>query len=163
MNIEIMVLDKQNIERLVALAKPIWEVHYTPIIGEKQVAYMLDKFQNEQAVESQMNEGYQYFEVYLDEQLMGYFSIQLRNEFSLFISKFYLAKQARGKKLGSAMLEYIYNLAKKRECKTIDLTVNKYNPAYDVYLKLGFNNIGSVEMDIGNGYIMDDFLMQKCI
>jgi len=163
MNIEIIVLDKQNIERLVGFAKPIWEEHYTPIIGEKQVAYMLDKFQSEQAVESQINEGYQYFEVYLDEQLVGYFSIQPRNESSLFISKFYLAKQARGKKLGSTMLEYIHNLAKKGKRKTIDLTVNKYNPTYNVYLKLGFNNIGSVEMDIGNGYIMDDFLMQKNI
>ncbi|MEP1743560.1 MAG: GNAT family N-acetyltransferase [Kangiellaceae bacterium] len=154
-------LHPENAKRLSDLAKPIWQEHYTPIIGAKQVSYMLDKFQSESAILQQLTQGYRYFEVYSSEKLMGYFSVQLRDSNSFFISKFYLANHARGKKLGSAMLEHIKQLALKAGCKHLDLTVNKYNPAYQIYLKLGFVNIGSVEFDIGGGYIMDDYLMRK--
>lgn len=161
MEISIKSLQKDNISQLVELAKPIWEEHYIPIIGKQQVTYMLDKFQSEQAVNEQLIQGYEYYLVSLEGQLMGYFSIQLREDQSLFISKFYLSKKARGRKIGTAMLDFINTAAKDKNCKTLALTVNKYNPAYQVYLKLGFSNVGSVEADIGEGYIMDDYLMEK--
>ena len=159
--IKITELQPENAKRLAELAKPIWEEHYTPIIGAKQVSYMLEKFQSETAVLTQLTEGYRYFEVYDSKQLLGYFAIQLRDSDNLFISKFYLNNQARGRGLGKAMLQYIEELAADSGCQHIDLTVNKYNPAYDIYLKLGFVNQGSAEFDIGEGYIMDDFLMRK--
>ncbi|MBV1911139.1 MAG: GNAT family N-acetyltransferase [Kangiellaceae bacterium] len=163
MKLKISPLNLTTIPTIVALAEEIWHEHYTPIIGAEQVFYMLDKFQSEQAVTAQINDGYEYFEVNFEEELMGYFSLQLRKNDSLFISKFYLAKSARGKRLGSAMFKHIETLAIEQKCKTIDLTVNKYNPAYEVYLKLGFSNVGSIEVDIGKGYIMDDYLMQKLV
>ncbi len=156
-------LKNQNIDSIVALAKPIWQEHYTPIIGEQQVDYMLEKFQSREAIESQLKQGYQYYQVNEQSRLLGYFSIQFRKNARLFISKFYLSKQARGKGLGKQMLNFIEKLANSNKCYTIDLTVNKYNPAYQIYLKLGFTNQGTIEFDIGNGYIMDDFLMSKNI
>ncbi len=159
--IKITQLKPKNAKRLESLAKSIWEEHYTSLIGEQQVSYMLNKFQSEAAILEQLSEGYRYFEVYFAEELMGYFSVQERDADSLFISKFYLASQARGKKLGSAMLDFIEELAKQAECKYLDLTVNKYNSAYQIYLKLGFINQGAAEFDIGGGYIMDDYLMRK--
>ena len=94
-------------------------------------------------------------------KLVGYCSIQFREQNSLFISKFYLAKSARGNGIGRDMLTFIEELASSTNCQTINLTVNKHNPAYNVYLKLGFINQGSVQFDIGGGYIMDDYLMCK--
>lgn len=161
MNPLITPLNNLHIDAIVALAKPIWHEHYTPIIGEQQVNYMLEKFQSRKAIESQLAEGYQYFQVGEQTHLLGYFSIQFRKNASLFISKFYLSKLARGKGIGKQMLSFIECLASLNKCQTIDLTVNKYNPAYQVYLKLGFINQGSTEFDIGSGYIMDDYLMSK--
>ena len=163
MNPTITSLKNQNIDSIVVLAKPIWHEHYTPIIGEQQVNYMLEKFQSREAIQSQLEEGYQYFQVTEQTQLVGYFSIQFRENASLFISKFYLSKQARGKGFGKQMLSFVEQLAISNKCRTIDLTVNKYNPAYQVYLKLGFINQGAAEFDIGNGYIMDDYLMSKLV
>lgn len=151
----------KNAQRLAEFAKPIWEEHYTPIIGAEQVSYMLEKFQSKTAIIEQISEGYRYYEVSHFGELVGYFSVQQRDHGSFFISKFYLASAARGNKLGSAMLEYVEQMAKSASCETLDLTVNKYNPAYEVYLKLGFVKHGSAEFDIGEGYIMDDYLMQK--
>jgi len=163
MKIEITSVKNDQANALAVFAEPIWYEHYTPIIGEKQVEYMLEKFQSEQAIKSQIQQGYLYFQVTYDSQLVGYFSVQLREKNSLFISKFYLASIARGKGLGKSMLNYIQQLAIDNNCKTLDLTVNKYNSAYQIYLKLGFTNQGSVEFDIGNGYIMDDYLMSKSV
>jgi diamine N-acetyltransferase len=159
--IDIKQLDPKNAQQIANLAKPIWEEHYTPIIGAAQVRYMIEKFQSASAIQQQLSENYEYFEVLYCTELVGYFAVQHRPKASLFISKFYLCNQVRGKKFGSKMLNYIEQLAKNTHCQTLDLTVNKFNPAYQVYLKLGFDNVGSVEMDIGNGYIMDDYLMQK--
>jgi GNAT superfamily N-acetyltransferase len=161
MNTEISRLRAQDIPMVVSLAKPIWQEHYSPIIGQQQVNYMLEKFQSHAAIQSQLDQGYQYFQVGQPPHLLGYFSIQFRENASLFISKFYLSKQARGKGIGKQMLHFIEQLAATNQCETIDLTVNKYNPAYQVYLKLGFTNQGSAEFDIGNGYIMDDYQMCK--
>jgi len=163
MNTEIIPLSENEASALALFAKPIWYEHYSPIIGKKQVEYMLDKFQNEEAITSQIQEGYQYFLVKHETRLMGYFSLQLQEKASLFISKFYLSKTARGKGLGKQMLSYIQQFAIDKNCKTIDLTVNKNNPAYQIYLKLGFTNQGSIKFDIGEGYIMDDYLMSKAV
>ena len=161
MTTKITPLKSEKNDVLAAFAEPIWYEHYSPIIGKQQVEYMLEKFQSSNAIKAQIKEGYQYYQVSCETQLVGYFSIQLRKDASLFISKFYLAKEARGQGLGKKMLTYIEELATAAKCKTLDLTVNKYNPAYKVYLNLGFINQGAAEFDIGNGYIMDDYLMSK--
>ena len=159
----IVTLRKENIATIVNIAKPIWHQHYDPIIGVQQVNYMLDKFQSVQAMETQLTEGYRYFEVLDEEETVGYFSLQIRNKTHLFISKFYLLEKTRGQGFGTAMLIFIENYAKKNNCQQLKLTVNRHNPAYQIYLKLGFVVYDSAQVDIGSGYIMDDYLMSKNI
>ncbi|MDH5432463.1 MAG: GNAT family N-acetyltransferase [Gammaproteobacteria bacterium] len=144
------------------IAKPIWREHYTPIIGADQVEYMLKNFQSQLAVEKQMNEGYSYFIIQFDNSTAGYMSVQQR-ENTLFLSKFYLSNLYRGQGLARKMLDYIEALGCQLGCEIIELTVNKYNPAYHIYLKMGFVSIESIQIDIGEGYIMDDYRMQKVL
>lgn len=141
------------------IARPIWEEHYTPIIGKAQVEYMLEKFQSEQAVSQQIKQGFSYSIVEVESELAGYLSTEKRNS-TLFLSKFYLSSKFRGKGIAKQMLRFVIDQAKSLDCKIIELTVNKFNPAYQVYLKLGFKNIDSIQIDIGEGYIMDDYRMQ---
>ncbi len=122
---------------------------------------MLDKFQSVAAIEQQISDGYLYYRVLEKEQIIGYFSLQIRDQSDIFVSKFYLSENTRGKGFGRAMLKYIERFAIENNCSKLKLTVNKHNPAYKIYLRLGFSNDGSVEFDIGNGYIMDDYLMSK--
>jgi len=163
MTTQIIAIIPEEAPTIAKFAEPIWYQHYSPIIGDAQVKYMLEKFQSKKAILNQLDEGYQYFKVTHKSELVGYSSIQFRKNHSLFISKFYLSESARGKGIGKKMLNYIEELAKSKGSLTIDLTVNKDNPAYDIYLKLGFVNQGAAEFDIGEGYIMDDYLMCKKI
>lgn len=148
-------------DEIETLARHIWTAHYTPIIGPEQVAYMLEKFQSKQAMLAQIGEGYQYYTLRYEEELAGYLSIQPRGEV-LFLSKIYLHAHFRGKGLGRKGLDFVEETARKWGKKSIKLTVNKHNTeSIAAYEKCGFRKVESVVMDIGGGFVMDDFVMEK--
>lgn len=76
----------------------------------------------------------------------------------LYLSKFYLYKEKRGKGYAHQMLEFIIDEAKKSDCRCIELNVNKHNNARFAYEKLGFTIKRSEKKDIGNGFYMDDYV-----
>ena len=143
------------------LASIIWHEHYTPIIGVSQVEYMLDKFQSANAIQQQINKGYQYYSITYEENTVGYLAIK-KEASKLFLSKIYVSKTHRGLGIGKSAMVFIEQKAIKESCTSIYLTVNKYNTnSIKAYEKTGFINTGAIVQDIGNGYVMDDFIMEK--
>lgn len=155
------VSKKEQLSTIETLADEIWYAHYTPIIGKHQVDYMLRKFQSVDAMIEQIQNGSSYFLI-LDKNLpVGYMGVELLPE-TLFLSKFYVIEPARGKGYGKMMIAYLEALAKEKGLNTISLTVNKYNTgSIKMYEKVGFVISGSVVKDIGEGFIMDDYQMEK--
>ena len=154
-------LTKQDFNTIARLAHTIWTEHYTPIIGEQQVSYMLDKFQSAQAMEDQVKEGYHYYLLQHENTPVGYFSFNPKDSF-LFLSKLYVLSSERGKGIGRKAIEFIENQAKKLGKSKIRLTVNKFNSnSIAAYEKIGFVNIDSIVQDIGNGFVMDDYVLER--
>ena len=61
-------------------------------------------------------------------------------------------------------MDFIESKAKHYQLKTIRLTVNINNVnAIKAYEKLGFKNVGPLVTDIGNGFVMDDYQMEKAL
>ena len=161
----IKVHSKSQIADVAHLAREIWQEHYVPIIKQKQVDYMLDKYQSEPAIVDQLANAYQYYIVSRDIKNIGYIAV-IPNEkmASLMISKIYVKKSERGQGLGQMMLEFVENLCQQCCIKTIWLTVNKNNRrSIAWYLRMGFTNAGPTLQDIGEGFVMDDFRMEKTI
>lgn len=152
-----------HIKRISLLAENIWYEHYVPIIGKAQVDYMVPKFQSEAAISNQIEEGMRYFIVYNSQEDIGYFAIDIVIEnSSLFISKFYIAKEFRGQGVARACLSYMENICRKNRLDLLWLTVNKYNNnSIRAYEKMGFNRTKELVADIGSGYVMDDYKMEK--
>ena len=149
-----------RLSELVNLATEIWREHYESIIGQEQVDYMLEKFQSAKAIAEQMRDGYQYFLIYRETMLVGYFSFKPTAE-CLFLSKFYVKKLERGHGHGRRVIHFLCDQAKSFSLSKIQLTVNKKNAAsLAAYDHLGFQNIRSVVNDIGHGYVMDDFVLE---
>lgn len=150
--------------RLIAkLADTIWREHYIPIIGVGQVDYMLSKFQSEQAIADQITEGYKYYIIEFDKNTVGYLSF-IKQANSLFLSKIYVLSDYRGKKIGKTALAFVDKKALELGCKSVALTVNKNNTnSIKAYNKIGFKTLGPIVIDIGNGFIMDDYKMEKPI
>lgn len=157
------VKDLTDILTIQHLASIIWKEHYTAIIGVDQVNYMLKNFQSEMAIKEQIRQHYQYCLIHVEDQAIGYFSTQ-KNENSIFLSKLYVLKDFRGKGVGNFALSYIQNEALKLGCNRINLTVNKYNlNTIKAYQKMGFTIVDEIVSDIGNNFVMDDFVMEKML
>ncbi|MEM9925592.1 MAG: GNAT family N-acetyltransferase [Cyanobacteria bacterium P01_D01_bin.50] len=156
--INFSLVDNINaVNKVSKLADIIWNEHYLPIIGKEQVLYMLNKFQSEDAIKQQINQGYKYY-IIIDNQVeAGYFSVQYRPA-KLFLSKFYILKSFRGKGIGKQGIEFI---KKTFSNSTIQLTVNKNNSdSIAFYRNVSFQIIDNVVVDIGCGFVMDDYIME---
>jgi RimJ/RimL family protein N-acetyltransferase len=146
-----------------SLAREIWTEHYTPLIGTAQVEYMLDRFQSRIAIAGQIKAGVLYFLIRKDNKHIGYIAVQPRGD-ELFLSKIYITAVERGKGFGKRAIVFAEKLARERNLHRIVLTVNKNNAAsIKAYEKFGFQNIGPVVQDIGNGFVMDDYRMAKIL
>ena len=144
-----------------ALAREIWSEYYAPIIGLDQVEYMLDKFQSVEAISEQIaTSDYWYFLIRDENRAVGYMGLQRRQE-TLFLSKLYLKKSARGRGLGRRAVDFVLEFAGHHGLSTIHLTVNKRNAlAIAAYQRAGFTRTGEIVIDIGGGYFMDDYVLE---
>lgn len=158
----IRVEDLDSIKEVNRIGEKIWREHYTPIIGEEQVEYMIDKFQSVQAISKQIkNEGYEYYLLVFEGKNAGYIGIKVSEE-DLFLSKLYVGKNFRKKHIAKKAIEFLELRCKKESLNRIWLTVNKYNDSsISAYKKLGFEKIDEQVADIGNGFVMDDYIMAK--
>ncbi len=159
----IVARTQQDFEHISQLATIIWQEHYTPIIGKAQVNYMLDTFQSANVMDKQVKAGMQYVTLYYNNKRVGYMGLKQDYD-TLFLSKFYVLKDFRGKGVGRFALSYVEEQAKFKNLKTITLTVNVNNEStMQIYKALGFKNKGRLITDIGKGFVMDDYKMVKKI
>ena len=137
--------------------------HYTPILAEGQVPYMLKKFQSEAAIEDQIAHQHNYYLMIDQGNFIGYFDFVLEKD-AVFISKIYVLKSERGKGFAKKALNFISERAKEHRLLKLRLTANEYNSlAILAYEKSGFKNVKAVVMDIGSGYVMDDFVFESSL
>ena len=134
--------------------------YYKDRIGMDQSVYMTKLFLSEQAIAELMKKG-AVFVLLMDEDRPLGFCEYVKEETRLFLSKFYIEKDHRGQGLGKLLFQNCVEYAKENGLDRIYLTVNKYNtPSFEIYRHLGFEVIESVVNDIGNGYVMDDYVME---
>jgi GNAT superfamily N-acetyltransferase len=158
------VTTQPQIAAIAGLAREIWYEYYVPLIGQAQVDYMVAKFQSGGAVAQQLREGYEYLMIQREGQDIGYCAIQPHTaDGSLFLSKLYLLRDVRGGGTGRVCMEFIEQLARRRGLNLLWLTVNKGNPAVKAYERLGFRIAADLVMDIGGGFVMDDYRMEKSL
>lgn len=161
-----IVCNKEQLSIVQDLANAIWPSTYGNILSNAQLEYMLDTFYSIAKLEKQMNNG-QIFELLFDEtNAIGFFAYELNCNFDNLnqpltkIHKIYLLPETQGKGFGKFMINEIVRIAKSNNQKGIFLNVNKYNKAKIFYEKLGFVISKEEVIDIGNDYVMDDYVME---
>lgn len=153
--------NQKDFFRIEQLANIVWHEHYITIISLEQIDYMLKKYNSVKAIEERAQVGVLFFLMTFNAIPVGYLSLELKTDF-LYISKLYLLKEFREKKIAKQAMFYSESFAKEHAFSIIKLHVNKYNTnAILVYEKMGFIKEADVITDIGNGFIMDDYLMMK--
>ena len=127
---------------------------------------MVEQFQSLPAIERDMREhAYEYWFIHAgdDDRVVGYTGGHVEPETNrFFISKIYLRADERGKHFASAVIRFYEELCRDRGLQAMYLTVNKGNElGIRAYEGNGFETIDAVETDIGSGFIMDDYIMEK--
>lgn len=159
----IPVTNEELIYSLTAVADEIWHEHFTPIIGEAQVDYMLEKFLSPDALTEQIRSGYKYFLYSYEYTFVGFSGIH-EEDGSLFLSKLYIDKEFRGKGFSSYILKKHIEFCKVQNLSKIWLTCNRFNTnTLAIYEHLGFQKVRSQVTDIGSGFVMDDYILELSI
>ncbi|EDS73228.1 acetyltransferase, GNAT family [Anaerofustis stercorihominis DSM 17244] len=155
---KININEKDKIKELSVFASNIVKEYFDPIIGSSQNDYMIEKFQSVKSITSQLNDGYDYYFVLDDfNERIGFIAFYPKGE-CMYLSKFYLGKDNRGKGYSKEMLDFIIDKARMCGLKGVTLNVNKNNPVINVYEHFGFVKIREEKNDIGSGFYMDDFV-----
>jgi len=163
-----MKLTALKIEQLpivIDLTKKIWPVAYGEILSKAQLDYMIDKFYNETALRELIQKGHVFYLAQDDnDNYVGFLSYEINSEPNKTkIHKIYVLPETQGTGLGRQFFELLKEKAIENNQKAIFLNVNKYNNAIHFYSKLGFTKVKEEVIDIGNGYVMDDYVMEVVI
>jgi len=160
-NIEIKSAAVTDAPLIEALAKEIWTQHYVSIITIDQINFMLENFQSAEAIKKDIESGAVYDIAFLNGNPCGYSAI-VPDETGLFLSKLYVKQSCRGQGVAKAMMNRIDERAKNTKAPRIWLKCNKYNKdSLAAYERLGFTISYPCVTDIGGGFIMDDYALEK--
>ena len=156
------VTEQRDIQAVTEIANEIWNEYFVDIIGQAQVDYMLDHYQSVSAITAQLESGQEYYLLKLDGKLVAYLSlISDSPKEKMMISKIYVKQTIRGEGIGLYLLDFVKDQCKRKGLYSIWLTVNRNNQStIDWYLRRGFKVTGETRKDIGEGYFMDDFIME---
>jgi len=153
-----------NFTAIRAIAKEVWPIAYGSILSNEQLNYMMEMMYTIEALQIQSEiKKHHFILVMEDKKALGFASYEMNYDKTnqTKIHKIYILFTQQGKGNGKMLIDYIENEAKKHHQKTLILNVNKYNDALHFYKKVGFSISFEEVIPIGNGYVMDDYVMQK--
>lgn len=159
--IQFKKIEVTQIPLLQQLATKIWTDNYSQMISKEQLAYMLNLMYNTSLLTKEINSS-QYIWNFItwNHKEIGYFCCK-REEEKLFLSKLYLDISVQGKGIAQQTLSHIKQISQQENFPCIYLTVNKTNQkGIKAYEKFGFKKTKSMTSEIGNGFVMDDFIYQ---
>ena len=136
---------EKDILLIESLAKIIWNDTYKNILSKEQIEYMLKKYLSLDSISESIKDGYEFELIYEEDSLIGFTSYKIRKD-DCFLSKLYILPKFQGKGYATKQIKELIKFGKK-----ITLTVHN----------LGFKVIESIKTDIGSGFIMDDYVMQR--
>ena len=146
------------------LAKNSWQNTYREILSQDQINYMLDMMYSEDELTKHIEhvDNYFYYLLQYENKSVGFIGFEVDFEpKTTKLHRIYLLKEASGKNIGKKAIQFIEQQMHKYENNRLILTVNKNNSAKIFYEKMGFTVYDEAIFDIGNGYVMDDYLMEK--
>lgn len=153
--------DYPGIERI---ARQTWPDTFGSILSVEQINYMLDWMYSQQAITEQVEQKGHVFLIASNdaEEAVGYVSYEVDYKSAITkIHKLYLLPQTQGQGIGRLLMDEVVRRALAAGNTTLILNVNRQNRAVQFYERLDFSVVGHEDIDIGNGFLMEDYIMQK--
>ncbi len=148
------------------IAYQTWPSTYKDIVSQEQIEYMLERMYDLSELQHQMtHKGYVFLIAKVEESILGFISYELnyKNQPQTKIHKIYLLPQSQGRGIGKALIDQVVLAAQLAQNQQLILNVNRKNKAVQFYEKVGFIATATEDIDIGRGYLMQDFIMTKTV
>ncbi len=148
------------------VADRVWPETFAEILSPEQIVYMMEMMYAPEVLAAELERGYVFEVLYLEGEPAGY-AIYARCEDkpdTAKLHKIYLLGEHQGRGLGTLLLKHVIDRCADEGYRALRLNVNKYNhKAQKAYLRNGFTIADAVKIDIGNGFVMDDYVMEKVL
>jgi ribosomal protein S18 acetylase RimI-like enzyme len=146
------------------LAERTWRVSYAEMIPEEQIDFMLGGMYGPEQIAKELREGVFWELAFAEDQPVGFFSVTFEESSRAKLNKLYILPERQGASLGRALLERVHELSSLRGVQEVWLQVNKQNArAIRAYQRAGYVIERSAVFEIGNGFVMDDFIMHRAL
>jgi GNAT superfamily N-acetyltransferase len=115
-----------------------------------------------ETLQQQMAKGHRFFVIKENQEPLGFIGIEANYPLQgqLKIHKLYVLPNLQGKGLGKRLIDFVAQLAKEQQLKLLTLNVNRFNKAVDFYTHIGFTIEFEENIEIGNGFLMEDYVME---
>lgn len=174
-NARLDAMTAADFEILARLAETIWRAHYTRIIDSAQIDYMLAERYTPEKLHLYLNADDRWLMLLRTDcptgsRAIGYCSYALTENpgemkpSEMKLEQLYLLSELHGQGLGKSMLRHVEEQARVRGRRTLMLQTNKRNDiAIAFYRKAGFTVREEAMFDVGGGFVMDDYVMEKVL
>jgi GNAT superfamily N-acetyltransferase len=145
------------------LAGRIWRAHYPAILKPAQIEYMLGWMYDVAQLHKDAERGVVYELVVVDGRAVGFCGYEpFPQDRCVKLHKLYLEVEQHGHGLGSLLLRHVEDETRRRGLAKVVLGVNRFNAkAIRAYQRNGYAIREELKTDIGQGYVMDDYIMEK--
>ena len=162
---EIRLLQKHELSLTRNLAEKIWPSAYGTILSKEQLSYMLNWMYSIETLEKSFDKGNEFYCAFDNDLPLGFLELEFSNEKTDYVKlqKIYVLPSEQKNGLGTKLLQFGIIHSKNKGANKIILQVNRDNKAVDFYLKNNFSIISEEDFPIGNGYYMNDYVMEKTL
>jgi N-acetylglutamate synthase-like GNAT family acetyltransferase len=154
---------ENDIATIRQIATITWPNAYGTYISMAQLNYMLDMMYSDDSLKDQINKGHQFYIAEHDSEAIGFASVSKEENNACKLNKLYVLPTAQKTGAGKALLLQTIAYATSCSANTLYLQVNKQNNAQQFYSKHGFSIREASILEIGGGYIMDDYIMELAL
>ena len=159
--IKIEKISLKDLQRIIELAEKTWEPTYKEILSKEQLIYMFEMMYSEAVLRKRMLNVNDFYISKINQIDVGFLETVKNDEYKLYISKIYVDPNYQKKGIGKYLIEFLEKKAISMKFKSLKLNVNRYNPAQHFYTRIGFRIEKQIDIEIGNGYLMEDYIMEK--
>lgn len=157
----IALASPETLPHITDIAARTWKVAYKDILNPEQISYMLEQMYAPATLLRRLQQGSLFYLISEEQVPMGFAEVELNiNGSEAKLHKIYVLPEAQGKNMGLQLLDQVKAVAAEHQQKVLLLNVNRHNPAKHFYEKQGFTVLKEEDIDIGNGYYMNDYVMQ---
>lgn len=151
----------EDIPHIIDIAEATWPETYGAILSPSQLRYMLQLFYSSDALHDQMEtQGHTFLVLEENGRTLAFASYSPVDAGRWKLHKLYILPGQQGKGLGRKLIDHIAADLREKGAGALLLNVNRYNKARQFYEKLGFEVIAEEDIDIGEGFFMNDFIMR---